>query len=195
MGCLGLGLLVDDTCETRMDEVQMAWLDVNLTEDLALVVYDRAAADVGLDGLEDVRAPGGPSGRQTRIGTEHLERGHEEVSLADGEVGAVTTLPRACGVIGGGVVVPLPFRVGNAPDGLGGQVDPLGAAQTPGAVGLLEALLAIGVVEALADLVEDDVTGIGDARLERHPAVAAMVPAVLPIVLAEARPVARAVVA
>ena len=176
-----------------MDQVEVLGLLGDAVEDFRAVVDDGARPRGRAHALEDVGTPDGAARGNAGIDARHLKNRHEQVALADGEVRAVATLPRAR-VVGRGVpVVPLPLGIRHAPRPLGRQVDTRRGAKAPLSVGLLQTLGVVGIEEAHAHLVEDHVTGIGDARLERHGAVTVFLPAVLAIFLTEAGPPARTV--
>ena len=127
------------------------------------------------------------------VGVDHLEAGDEHVALADGDIAVVASLPAALLVGSVGPVVPLPLGIGNSSAFLAGKVDARLLAQAELAVGLLQALGLVGIIEALADLVVDDVARIGDAVLEIDIAVARLDPTMHTVVLAEPRPPSGAV--
>ena len=172
------GLLVDDAMKTLADRVAIRRVLGRLVDDRGLVVDDRALARPRLDALEQVRPPDGAIVRDAAVGVHHLETGDEKVALADGEVAVVAALPGARLVRGAREVVPLPLRVRNSTAHLAREIDARGAPQAVTPERLLHALLGVGVVEALADRVEDDVAGVRDARHEGHGAVTALIPAV-----------------
>ena len=113
------------------------------------------------------------------IGAGHLQRCHQNVALADGNVGHIAGIPLA--VLGRcvGKVRLFPLGIGNTARALTRQVDAAGLAQAPATKDLLQALGMLVVVEKrLAHIVEHGVAGVGDTGLQRHRAVAGVQPAV-----------------
>ena len=175
------GFLREDAEQALLHSREIGRILLGRERDLWLVFDDRPFCATGLHAFQHMRSPDRALVRYACIG-------------ADRQVRLVAAHPGAGVLVVLRVIFLLPFRIRHTAHCLGGQIDAIGRAQAPLPQMVLLRLRIVGKEECLADLVEDDVAGIGDARLDRHCPVSRLLPAILPVGSTEAGPEPCAVV-